>query len=98
MMWFCTTSPFFKEALVNHLSHIKQVDLEEEAQSAACYLVRGSPKSIAQFAPHRQPALPLFLWLEEKHQMYTRADVTLERFSLLICKNSLRIHEGISFF
>lgn len=41
-------------ALINHLGNIQQVDLEEEAESAACDLVGSSTNGIAQFAGHRQ--------------------------------------------
>lgn len=41
-------------ALLNHLGNIQQVDLEEEAESAACDLVWSPTDRIAQFAEHRQ--------------------------------------------
>lgn len=41
-------------SLVNHLSHIQQVDLEEECQSTACDLVWSPTDGITQFAPYRQ--------------------------------------------
>lgn len=59
----CVAFPF----LVNHLSHIQQVDLEEEAQSAACDLVGSPADGIAQFAPHRQ-TISLVPWLQDKER------------------------------
>lgn len=47
-----------------HLSHFEQVDLEEEAQSAACDLVRSPANGVTQFAPHRQ-TISLDRWLED---------------------------------
>lgn len=52
---------------VNHLSHIQQVDLEEEAQGAARDLVGSPADGIAEFAPHRQ-AISLGPWLEDKQR------------------------------
>lgn len=54
-------------APVNHLSHIQQVDLEEEAQGAACDLVGSPSDGVAEFAPHRQ-AISLGPWLEDKQR------------------------------
>lgn len=40
--------------MFNHLSHIQQVDLEEEPQGAACDLIGSSTNGIAYFAAYRQ--------------------------------------------
>lgn len=37
---------------VNHLSHIQQVDLEEEPQSTACDLIGSPTNGVAYFAAH----------------------------------------------
>lgn len=49
----------------SHLCHIEQVDLKEEAQSAACDLIGSSTNGVAEFAPDRESTSPL-LWLEMK--------------------------------
>lgn len=51
----------------DHLSHIQQVDLEEESQSAACDLIGSSTDSVADFAAYRQ-TFSLDLWLKENER------------------------------
>lgn len=53
--------------LVNHLSHIQQVDLEEEAQSAACDLVGSPTNGVTQLAPHGQ-TISMDPWLEDEQR------------------------------
>lgn len=60
-------SGVFYWVLVNHLSHVQQVDLEEEAQSAASDLVGRPADGVAQLAPHRQ-MMSLLLGLEDTHR------------------------------
>lgn len=45
-----------------HLSHVQQVNLQKETQSASSNLVRRSADGIAQLAADGQPVPPFMLW------------------------------------
>lgn len=51
----------------NHLGHIQQVDLEEEAEHAGCDLVGSPTDGVAQFVAHSQTALLLQPLEEERY-------------------------------
>jgi len=71
--------------LSNHLSHIQQVDLEEEAQRTACDLVGSPADGIAQFIPHSQTS-SLVLRLKGNEREKTEEIVCLYNH-LCICQH-----------
>lgn len=68
------------ERSATHLSHVQQVDLQEEAESAACDLVGRAAHGVAQLVAHGQAVSPFRLEkrerVKEEHSIKDRTHIT----------------------